>query len=183
MTDQILKLADQVFRLVFVVRNIAYHRSLYKYKDEFEQNYWILIFNNFLDIAALEWCKVFGSKSNLTHWSKHIKNQDEFRSNMLIHLNLSQEEWEEYWKSIKDYRDCMVAHHIHNPEIENFPDFNIALLSCYFYYEIIIKELRLLKVYDYPDSLEEYYMLSLKQAENFSCTAYTSTLKIKDNVY
>ena len=183
MTDRILQLADQVFRLVFVVRNVAYHRSLHKYKDEFEQNYWISIYNNFLDIAVLEWSKVFGSKSNATHWSNHIDNEEEFRSGLLEHLNLSKTEWEDYWNNIKNYRDSVVAHHAHNPNITNYPEFNNALSSCYFYYQKLIIELRLLNVYDYPDDLEEYYKSCIKQATMFSVTAYDSTRDIKESVY
>lgn len=176
MTDRILKLADQVFRLMFVAKNSAYHRSLYKYKDDFEQDYWIFIFNNFFDIAALEWCKAFGSKSDATHWTRHIDDEKEFRKGLLSRLNLSQQEWGNYWASIKDYRDTVVAHHKHNPDITNYPDFSYALMSCYYYYEILIKELRLLKVYDYPDNLEEYFRGTLKQATELSKTAYHSTI-------
>ena len=183
MTDRILKLADQVFRLVFVTRNVAYHRSLHKYKDEFEQNYWILIYNNFLDIAVLEWSKVFGSKSNATHWSNHVDNEKEFRSELLVHLNISVSEWESYWNNIKKYRDKAVAHHIHDPNITNYPEFDNALNSCYFYYQILIQELRLLKVYDYPDNLEDYYNSCVEQAAVFSDTAYVSTRDIKESVY
>ena len=109
MTAHILELADQVFRLVFVVRNAAYHRSLHKYKDEFVQNYWILIFNNFLDIAVLEWCKVFGSNNDATHWSNKITKKDKFRAELLARLNYTESEWEAYWNNIKGYRDCVVA--------------------------------------------------------------------------
>ncbi len=180
MSDKILKVANQVFRLVYVIRNVAYHRSLHEYKDKFEQNYWILIFNNFLDIAVLEWCKVFGSNKDETHWSNHIKDKEEFRKQLLYRLNLSQEEWNKYWNSMKSYRDHVVAHHEHDPNITSYPDLNHALISCYFYYEIIIKELRLLKSYDYPDNLEDYFQDTLSKANIFSKTAYSSTLLIED---
>lgn len=183
MTDQILKLTDQVFRLVFIARNIAYYKSLYKYKDNFRQDYWILIFNNFLDIAVLEWCKVFGSRAEKTHWSHHIQNEDKFRQEILNHLNLSRKEWGKYWESMKSYRDSVVAHHESNPNFTNYPNLDYALVSCYFYYEIIIKELRLVKVYDYPDDLGEYFQISLDKAADFSNTAYISTINIKDEVY
>jgi len=61
------QLVDQVYRLVFIVRNIAFHRSLLPLKDELDHNYWIFVFNNFLDMAVLDWCKVFGARSEETH--------------------------------------------------------------------------------------------------------------------
>lgn len=183
MTDNILNIANQIFRLVFVVRNVAYHRSLLKQKDNFEQNYWILIFNNFLEIAVLEWCKVFGSNTDTTHWTNHINDEAGFRSNLLKRLNLTQPEWDNYWQEMKNYRDKVVAHHEYDPKITNYPDFSHALESCYFYYEILIKELRLLKCYDYPDNLEEYFNRSLKQAEKISETAYDATRNIKEDEY
>jgi len=183
MNDKIPRLVDQVFRLVYVVRNVAHHRSLQKYKDEFNQNYWIIIFNNFLDIAVLEWCKVFGSRNEATHWSNHVKDQDTFRQELLSRLKLSQEEWGEYWESIKEYRDNAVAHHGYIPNGTDYPDFSYALVACYYYYEILINELRSLKVYDYPDDLEKYFNNSLAQATEFSNLAYQSTIKIEEQVY
>ncbi len=44
---------EHLFRLVYVVRNAACYKALSQYKDEFEQNWWILIYNNFFDIAIL----------------------------------------------------------------------------------------------------------------------------------
>ncbi|MGR3318990.1 MAG: hypothetical protein ACUZ8O_10995 [Candidatus Anammoxibacter sp.] len=178
-TDRILKLTDQAFRLVYIVRNIAYHRSLHEYKDDFVQNYWVYIYNNFLDISVLEWCKVFGSRAEATHWSNHVNDVDIFREELLTHLCLSQIEWEEYWNHLKTYRDCGVAHHIHNPDITNYPDFDNALKVSYFYYDIVIQELRSLNVYDYPDNLQSYFDSCLDQAKEFSHTAYNSTINIK----
>lgn len=183
MTDRILKLTNQVFRLVYIARNIAYHRSLSEYKDDIVQNYWVYIFNNFLDISVLEWCKVFGSRAEETHWSNHINNVDKFRKDMLIHLGLSQAEWKEYWNQLKTYRDCGVAHYIYNPDITDYPKFDNALEVSYFYYDILIQELRSLNVYDYPDDLKIYFNSCLDQAKEFSHTAYNSTRNIKEVVY
>lgn len=183
MNAKILDLTNQVFRLVYVVRNISYHRSLEKHNDSLEQNYWIIIYNNFLDVAVLEWCKVFGSRNNATHWSKNVIDQDAFREGLLARLQITQQEWEEYWEQIKGYRDKYVAHHEFSPKISQYPDFNYALVSCYFYYEILIKELRLLNVYDYPDDLKEYYNNSLDQAKELSDVAHASTLNINERVF
>jgi hypothetical protein len=180
---EIGKIVDQVFRLVYVARNVAHHRSLESFKDDFEQNYWILAFNNFLDIAVLEWCKAFGSKSEATHWSKHVKDPDVFRAGLFHRLTVSEDEWRTYWESIKNYRDEVVAHHESASKVTHYPDFGHALKACFYYYEILITELRVLHVSDYPDNLEDYFESSLAQAKNFSEIAYRATRALKENVY
>jgi hypothetical protein len=183
MTDEIARIVDQVFRLVYIVRNVAYYRSLDPFKDDLEQNYWIHIFNNFLDIAVLEWCKVFGSKNDATHWSNHVDDVEIFRSGMIAKLGVSEEEWSGYWESIKNYRDTVVAHHERSSKASYYPDMHHALTACFYYYEILIKKLRALRIEDYPNNLQEYFENSLKQAKTFSNIAYTATTELKEQVY
>ncbi len=183
MSEEIRRVVDQVFRFVYVTRNVAYHRSLEPFKDDFNQNYWILVFNNFFDIAVLEWCKVFGSRAQGTHWSNHVKNQETFRKGLLDKVGMSEAEWHAYWESIKNYRDELLAHHESSSKVSSYPDLGHALTACYYCYEILIKELRALKVYDYPDNLEEYFKKSLVQAESFSAIAYQATKALKEELY
>ncbi len=183
MSAEIAKVVDQVFRLVYVARNVAHHRSLEPYRDDFNQNYWILVFNNFLDVAVLEWCKAFGSNAEATHWSKHVANPDDFRTGLLQAMGLSEDEWHVYWDSIKTYRDEVVAHHESASKVTHFPDFSHALQACFYYYTILIKQLRMFKVFDYPDSLESYFEKSLAQARKFSEVAYNATRPLPEVVY
>lgn len=183
MSAEIAKIVDQVFRLVYVARNVAHHRSLEPFKDDFNQNYWILVFNNFLDIAVLEWCKAFGSKAEATHWSKHVSDPDAFRAGLLQALRLSEEEWHTYWNGIKAYRDEVVAHHESASKVTHYPDFGVALQACFYYYKVLIKQLRMFKVFDYPECLEDYFEKSLAQARHFSDVAYQSTRSLTEDVY
>ncbi len=182
-TAEIGKVVDQVFRLVYVARNVAHHRSLEPLKDDFDQNYWILVFNNFLDIAVLEWCKAFGSRNEATHWSNHVADPNAFRAGLLEHLAVSEEKWHSYWEHIKSYRDEVVAHHESASMVTHYPDFGYALKACFYYYGILIKQLRAFHVLDYPDSLEEYFDRSLAQARSFSEIAYHATRSLRDVVY
>jgi len=182
-TAEIGKVVDQVFRLVYVARNVAHHISLEPFKDDFDQNYWILVFNNFLDIAVLEWCKAFGSKGEATHWSKHVADPDAFRAGLLGRLAVSEEEWRAYWEGIKTYRDEVVAHHESASKVTHYPDFGYALQACFYYYDILIKQLRALRVFDYPDNLEDYFEKSLAQARSFSEVAYGATRSLTEAVY
>lgn len=183
MSAEIARIVDQVFRLVYVVRNVAHHRSLEPFKDDFNQNYWILVFNNFLDIAVLEWCKAFGSKGEATHWSRHVADPNGFRVGVLQALGLSAEEWHAYWDSIKTYRDEVVAHHESASTVTHYPDFGVALHACFYYYKVLIEQLRILKVFDYPDNLEDYFEKSLAQARKFSDVGYHATRSLTEAVY
>lgn len=183
MTAEIGKVVDQVFRLVYVARNVAHHRSLEPFKNDFDQNYWILVFNNFLDIAVLEWCKAFGSRSEATHWSNHVTDQNAFRAGLLEKLEISECEWQAYWNSIKTYRDEVVAHHESASTVTHYPDFGYALQACFYYYDILIKQLRAFHISGYPDSLEDYFERSLAQARAFSDVAYQATRSLNEIVY
>ncbi len=172
-----------LFRLVSVVRNAACHCSLSKYTGSFQQNYWILIFNNFLDMAVLEWCKVFGSHGEPTHWKNLVDDHTSFRTGLLRRLELDEDKWEAYWKDMKEYRDYQIAHYKKPPNLTNYPSLDIALEASYYYYEWIIQKLRSLGHSGYPDNLQDYYESFLTQALKFSENAYDSTKSLGEEVY
>ena len=176
MTDRIVKLSAQISKNLFVIRNLACHKTLYKYKDDFKKSYWKLIFNNFLDIAIIEWCKMFDSKDDTTHWSNHIKNKKEVGDKLLKWANMSQQEWDKYREDIKCYGNSVDKYHKQN--IKSYPDFSCVVIACYVYYDALIKELRMLGVNDYPDELKEFYQSCLGEATEFTNAAYSATLEI-----
>ncbi len=178
--DQIL---DHLFRLVYVVRNAACNEALSRYKDDFNQNYWILIYNNFLDIAVMEWCKIFGSNKEPTHWKTLVDDHDIFRQNLLKALNIDDAAWKSYWMGMKDYRDTQVAHHQYNPNITHYPNLNIALESSFYYYNWLISKLRSLAISSFPDDLKDYYSRFVDQALNFADVSFQATKDIKERVF
>jgi hypothetical protein len=101
---------------------------------------------------------------------------------MLKRLGLSEAEWNAYWENIKNYWDQMVAHHQSKSDVSHYPDFDYALIACFYYYEILIKQLRVFRVYDYPDNLEDSFKKSLAQAENFSNVPYRATKGLEEQV-
>lgn len=183
MGTDIKQLRDHTFRLVYFVQNVACHRALRECMQDTPQNFWTLIFNNFLDFAVLEWCKIFGARSEPTHWTKLITDHDKFRDDLLKRVGLSVDEWKTYRDSIKDYRDNFVSHHQKNPNVTQYPKFDYALTATFYYYERLIKELRMLGITEYPDELQGYYDRCLSQAVKFSKIAYQSTIDIKETVY
>lgn len=114
-----------------------------------------LIHGNQLDSAVLEWCKVFGSDDEATHWKQVVPaaDHDQFRSDLLASLEITVDVWAAYWNEMKSYRDNLIAHHIELNKVANYPVLDLALKSSFFYYNYLIKELRSLGETRYPGDL------------------------------
>ncbi len=177
------ELNEHIFRLAYVIRNAANYESFSKYQGTFTQNYWILIRNNFYDFAILEWCKVFGTDSEPTHWKKIVDDPASFRSGLLASVKLSEADWKDYWVKMLAYRNNFISHHQKDPTVKTYPYFDKALEASYYYYDYLIQKLRSLGSNEYPDNLKDYYNRCLKQAIKFTETAYNSTKDIKEEVY
>jgi hypothetical protein len=174
--------SDHIFRLVYVIRNVAFYRSLNKYKDNFNQNYWIQIYNNFFDVAVLEWCKVFGTDSEPTHWKTIVQDHKAFRNGLLSSIGLNEQGWSDFWKSVNSYRNNIIAHFRRIPSLSN-PSLDVIIKSTFYYYEWLQQELDKHGIKQEPEDLEGYYHLCLAQAKSFSETAYNSTSNIKEKVF
>ncbi len=92
--------------------NYAYYKAGYKANiSDNSPDFWIRVQNNFLDIAILEWSKLFlKSRNNKYHWSKIVKNRDNFQ-------NLVKDYDHSY---IEIYRDKFLAH-LDNKVVINMP--------------------------------------------------------------
>jgi hypothetical protein len=176
------KTSDHIFRLIYVIRNAANYRSLAKYKDDFDQNYWIQISNNFFDVAVLEWCKVFGTDSEPTHCKTIVDNHASFRKGLLNCTGLDESGWSKYWQSVKDYRNNIIAHFKKIPDLQ-YPSLDVIINSTFYYYNWLLKELDKRGIIQEPEDLEDYYHRCLNQAETFSEKAYNSTKDIKEKVF
>jgi len=86
------------------------------------------------DMAAIEWCKVFGSWDEDTHWTNVVPEDehDRVRADLLAHLRMAPEDWEEYWTSITDYRNKVVAHHDLAATVLKYPHYDVALQAAHF---------------------------------------------------
>ena len=113
-----------------------------------KQTFWIMTVNLLADAAAVEWCKVFGSWDEDTHWTRVAPKErhDEIRADLLKATGLTQAEWEEYRISIVSYRDQMVAHHDLDATVAKYPRYDVAIVASNFMFD------KLRNVAD-PDSL------------------------------
>ena len=179
------ELITHLFRLVHVARSVGMKCALTAVDSDPALNFWRLILGNQLDIAVIEWCKVFGSYGEPTHWKNIVpaKNHDQFRRDLLEGLGITPEALNDYWTEMKKYRDTLAAHHIELKKPDKRPVLDLALKSSCFYYRYLIKELRSQGVTNYPDDLDAYATKFEEQAREIAKEAMTATAKLKESVF
>jgi len=175
-------LIAHVYRLVGVVRSAHLKRVLTGAEPDPPLNFWRLIYGNLLDIAVLEWCKVFGTHGEPTHWKNVVPDHDAFRKGLLVALKIDESAWVAYWEEMKNYRDNLVAHHIENGSVKNYPRLDLALESSYYYYGYLITELRSLGETKYPDDLRLYGEKFAAQATEIAKAALGGTARMTERV-
>jgi hypothetical protein len=186
MSDQ-KRLSEVVNVLVNLVRNIQLRRQLSAVCADPPLAFWRLIYGDLSDIVVLEWCKLFGSddeERQPLHWKHTVPDQVRFRNELFAHLGIYESKWRSYWNEMKRYRDQSVAHYdLRRLEIPNYPKFDLALESAYFYYDFSVAELRKLGIEQRPDDLREYSKAFAAQCRDIARAAMNATDKFKESVY
>jgi hypothetical protein len=167
-----------------LTRSIMMKRALTAVEPNPHLNFWRLIYGNQLDVAVIEWCKVFGADSEATHWKKIVPTRDHarFRADLLASTGMTSSNWESYWKEMKLYRDNLAAHHNSENRVARYPKLDMALRSSYFHYQYVIGELRQLGESGFPNDLEEYCVNFESLAEEIATKAITATRAVKESV-
>lgn len=120
-------------------QSVLVSRKIREISLEPKQTFWVMTLNLLFDTAAVEWCKVFGSFSEGTHWKNVVpKNQhDDVRKRLLDAIGFNQSEWEVYHQTIIDFRNQMVAHHDLNATVTKYPNYGPALIASNFIFSEI----------------------------------------------
>lgn len=91
---------------VHCLRNLAYYRAWYEEgKPHQNRNFWINANGNFVEIALLEWCKVFGDRKGAYSYRKGVGDPDAIHALLLAAIGKNQQEWDAYVDSMRKYRD------------------------------------------------------------------------------
>ena len=164
------------------VRNLAFHRCGYFsgdgrgcLKDATEMGK--TINGNFIDIAVLEWSKVFAEWNGHHHWRKIMRNDRErtaFRRNLLSALRIGEAEWNRFIGQVKTYRDEFVAH-LDEGEIAHIPDMELAFASAVFFHRYLHLQsphgtFESTHGLDIPNYLEAYYEACRREADTYNAT-------------
>jgi hypothetical protein len=160
---------DRIRRVVILcchcLRNIAFYRAGWKQGDlRIKRQYWVNANGNFLDIAVLEWCKIFAERSGKHHWRKVISNNFEFATMLYAHLGMSKREFENYAKPILKYRNKFVAH-LDEERVAHIPRIRPALKSVAYLYDHLLNDPIAKKCLpDAQPSATEFYAMMYKHA-------------------
>lgn len=123
------------------VRNIAYYRVGFVNEDgsgalKQRTQFGATVNSNMLDIAVLEWCKLFADRNAHHHWKRVIRDnteQQRFLGDMLHDTATSQSDWKRYLDTVRVYRDKFVAHLDELDEM-HVPSLAVALKCVLFLY-------------------------------------------------
>ncbi len=145
-----------------LVKRFLYHLTCYRelhqpYQDfNLESEFWTHTIDAHLLQATILWCMVFGShgKTNPTHWKQlceqnRSKLEDSFRRGLLEYTDITKEEWDSYWKLMKEFRDGYAAHRELSYSTTPIPNFKIAEEVAYFYDEWV-RELIMPDIFEEP---------------------------------
>lgn len=148
------------------LRNIAFYRSWYQVGRPFSNSqFWINTNGNFLDIAVLEWCKLFADTRSLHYYSKVVVEPAAFMNQLLFSIKLTTPEFDEYVKDMKTYRDKFVAHLDANDTM-NIPKLGVAKNSAKFLYEGLLAQAGNSDIFlDAPRSASRFYQEFLAQGK------------------
>src|SRR5262245_2677558 len=118
-------------------QSITVRRMAEQIALEPKQTFWIMTVNLLADAGAIDWCKVFGSSDEDTHWTKVIPSDqhDQVRAALLRELGFSKSEWEAYHDGILRYRNELVAHHDINASVAKYPHYDKAIVAANFMFD------------------------------------------------
>jgi hypothetical protein len=128
----------------YFARNLAYYRAAWRENESGKKvlrgachDFWRHTNSNFLDVAVLEWCKLFGDKNDPHHWSQIVSSPGTFEQGLLHHLGMDGDAFKNYIGTIRRYRDKFVAH-LDSESVMNIPDFDKGNAAVDFYHAHIV---------------------------------------------
>lgn len=124
-----------------VIRNVAYYRGGWRDgRPVFTSNIERTINSNFMDMAVLEWCKLFGEQRHeQQHWQRvltDIEQRKLFKHGLLAALKLSSRDWNAQTQGCIRYRSDFIAHLGSEPTM-HAPLLDPVWQSAAFYYEFL----------------------------------------------
>lgn len=102
----------------------------------------ILIYNNFFDIALLNWGHLFGNENDELHFKQVLSSPNTLKSTIMGKLGMTDEDWKAHWKSLKHFRDSNVAHIDRDRDDAIVPELDIAYVCVAEYYKSAIAALK-----------------------------------------
>lgn len=149
-----------------MVRNVAYYQAGRPNGELVSQeDFWCNANSNFLDIAVLEWCKLFGEWNGKHHWRKVVPEPTEFPTALHEGIGITQAEFDAHKSEMKDYRDKFVAHLDSECRMQ-IPRLTIAVDSTIFLFTLLRTEFEEF-LPDAPQNLRQFYEQRIDYGRRF----------------
>ena len=174
----------QLYRLLYLSRTAALKRAIESVNANPHLNFWRIVLGSQLDVAVLEWCKVFGSHNEATHWKQVVPPEEHtsYRDKLLSELGVSEDQWVDYWQHMKAYRDNLVAHHIENHNVKDYPSLTPAMASAAYHYRYLLPLIQRFDDTPYPEDLNAYQKDFQALAAHVAFAALEATKGIPESV-
>jgi hypothetical protein len=120
-----------------------------------KEDFWRNLYSNFIDIAIIDWCKLFADHKGEHSWSKVVKNKEKFLENLYQELGVTEAEFSAHISEMKQYRDKFLAH-LDKEMVMHIPTMEISIKSVVFLFGILKADFPI-NLADSPESLNEFY--------------------------
>lgn len=119
----------QLWCLIEFLQAVCVKRALVELASNPMQEFWCYLQGLTTDKASIEFCKIFASTKDHTHWTNSFDKSThrEIRARLYASLEISPNDWAKERESILDYRNMLAAHHDLNARVKNYPDFSVAV--------------------------------------------------------
>ncbi len=129
-----------------------------------QHQFWINANSNALDVAVLEWCKLFAEYHGKHHWRNVVLNPAAFISGLCAALNVSVDQFQNYEVSVRRHRNKFVAH-LDEEHVMDIPRMRIVRKSTsYLFNHLRNDDLGKQCLADAPTSAVEHYSVMYRQA-------------------
>ena len=132
------RLRRVVLLCVHFSRNLAYYRAGHDRLTNASPSFWITIDGNFLDMAVMEWCKLFGDQKGRHSWVKVVTDPSRFEAELLSHLGIGPRELEGDVNEMRIYRNKFLAH-LDDLPVMDIPFLDRARAAVNFYHHYILQ--------------------------------------------
>lgn len=153
---QPLSRRDRLRRVVLLCcsfgRNVAFYRAGWTAQAQPllsehhpDASFWRQVNANFLDIAVLEWCKLFGDQKDTPpqrigkhHWRRVVSDPAAFEQGLLACLKLESDDFAKLITRMRQYRDEYVAH-LDDGKMMQIPELDEACEAVGYYHRHIVE--------------------------------------------
>ena len=145
------------------VRNYAIRKAIRESEVLKDIEIFKIISNSCFNIALTEWCKLFGSERDQSHWKNCNERGFSHINDVLQKVNIPESEFESLKNDIKNFRDKYVSH----ADINEIEKLKVPYLSEGFEMVFISYEIFALKNRMYNKNLKLEFEQIYKDTQHF----------------